>query len=483
MNLTRTFLSIVTCTGLVACLLTTTAAAQAAPDTDPIGLFGPIHRAAAEVMPAGFCFSTETNCDTACDSACDPGCDQPSCDAIGGGCWQPKCDCCKCRRFLLGDLAGFRSCAADHGITVQSSLTQFYQGVASGGAEQRFRYGAKLDLFAELNTEKMGLWKGGSMLIHAANWNFGQNSVADAAFLAPVNANLLYPKGEPSFAVTSLWYQQELGDSGYALLAGRYDLLDVWALFYPEYGRGIDGFMNVSSFVPFNIVTIGLPPISNLAGIVKAGDQGIEAAFLVLETANHPTNIGLNFPNGVTILPTLRKYTKFGGLRGTHTLAAWYATGDFTSFDVDGWIEYPPGLGTPPKRSGSWSATYLAEQRLWQDRCNDKRYTNFFGYIDWSDGDVNPFDFTGGCSLEAFGLFSSRPNDRMGIAGFYNRPGDLSDLLSVVTPTGDVYGGEFYYNAEINPWFHLSFDLQAVRPGFRSRDTAVVVGTRAKIDF
>jgi len=30
---------------------------------------------------------------------------------------------------------------ACHGIEVQSSLTQFYQGVASGGAEQRFRYG------------------------------------------------------------------------------------------------------------------------------------------------------------------------------------------------------------------------------------------------------------------------------------------------------------------------------------------------------
>jgi len=38
-------------------------------------------------------------------------------------------------------------------------------------------------------------------------------------------------------------------------------------------------------------------------------------------------------------LPTLRKYTKFGGLRGTHTLAAWYATGDFTSFDTS-WVDF-----------------------------------------------------------------------------------------------------------------------------------------------
>ena len=81
-----------------------------------------------------------------------------------------------------------------------------------------------------------------------------------------------------------------MGDNGFAALVGRYDLLDVWGLFYPDYGRGVGGFMNVSSFVPFNIVTIGLPPVSNLAGIVKAGEQGVEAGLLVLETANHPTN-------------------------------------------------------------------------------------------------------------------------------------------------------------------------------------------------
>ena len=261
------------------------------------------------------------------------------------------CSCGDCQRNrckraeLTGDWGGRRTCWAERGIVIKSSLTQFYQGVVSGGDEQKFRYGGKLDLFTEFNTEKMGFWKGGNFLVHAVSYNYGQNSNADATFLAPVNANMTYPKAEPSFAVSSLWFEQELGDQGYAALVGRYDLLDVWALFYPEYGRGIDGFMNVSSFVPFNIVLTGLPPVSNLAGIVKSGDEGVEAAFLVLENANHPTNIGLNFPNGVTILPTVRKYTKFGGLKGTHTLAAWYATGDFSSFDTNSWVGFPPGLG------------------------------------------------------------------------------------------------------------------------------------------
>ena len=58
----------------------------------------------------------------------------------------------------------------------------------------------------------------------------------------------------------------------------------------------------------------------------------------------------------------------------------------------------------------------------------------------------------------------------MGLAAFYNGLGDLSDLLSVLEPARDVYGGEFYYNAAINPWFHLSFDLQVVEPSLQSPD-------------
>jgi carbohydrate-selective porin OprB len=125
------------------------------------------------------------------------------------------------RTQLTGDWGGRRNALAERGVVVDSSLTQFYQGVTSGGAEQTFRYGAKMDLILDFDTEKMGLWKGGNVFAHAVSWNFGQNSNADATFVAPVNGNLLYPTTEPSFAVSSLWYQQAIGDNGVALLMGR----------------------------------------------------------------------------------------------------------------------------------------------------------------------------------------------------------------------------------------------------------------------
>ena len=58
---------------------------------------------------------------------------------------------------------GIRSGLAERSVVADLQLTQFYQGVASGGEEQTFRYGAKLDLFADFDTEKMGLWKGGNL--------------------------------------------------------------------------------------------------------------------------------------------------------------------------------------------------------------------------------------------------------------------------------------------------------------------------------
>ncbi len=390
----------------------------------------------------------------------------------------------KIQSQLTGDWSGRRSALEDRGIGVRSSLTQFYQGVASGGTEQRFSYGAKFDLYCDLNTEKMGLWEGGEVLIHLSDWQFGQNAIADATFGSPVNFNLLFPEPESSFAVSSILYQQVLNEQGWVLKIGRYSLLDLWDAFYPGYGDGLDGFMNVSLLVPFNTATSGIPPISNLAGLVKAGEKGLQAGIVAFENADNSNRIGLDFPNGVTFLLFGRKYTEFGGLRGSHTIASTLSTSDFTNLDTNDWIQLPGGLPTPTAKSGQWSAGYIGEQRLCQDSCNENRYTNLRTTAYWAQPDVNPFNFSSSVVLETFGI-RNRSRDRMGIGYFYTGlSNDFQNLLNFLEPHGNsVQGGEFYYNAQINPWFNLTFDLQAVSPINASRDTAIVAGIRGRINF
>ena len=399
-----------------------------------------------------------------------------------------KCFCCGhdiwTRPTLFGDWLGVKPALGQHGIAAQADLTQFYQGVASGGNEQTFRYGAKMNLMLLGDTEKMGLWKGGKVIFHAAEWQFGQNSIADAVGLAPVNTNLLIPEPSPSFAVTHLQLIQGLSEDGWVATVGRYNLIDLWTAFYPDYGRGLDGFMNVASLIPINVVAPSLPPVSNIAGVLKEGEGGPEAAFLVIESQNSPTTLGLDYPNGVTLLAALRRNTKIDNLAGSHMLAATYATGRYTSLDTNDWVVLPGGIVSPGSRRGTWFAGYFGEQRLWQDPCNEKRYTKLYGYVGLADRETSPYEWTAALTVEAFGALANRPNDRMGVGYFYNGlSGPLENLAAPVVPLRDVHGGEVYYNAAVTPWFHLTLDLQAIQSDVETRDTALVLGLRAKVDF
>lgn len=407
---------------------------------------------------------------------CDRSCGESSCCQTG---------CCNdllSRTSLTNGLFGLAPAAAQHGIMLDAPYTNFSQGVTSGGINQTFRNGSKTDLFLIADTGKLGLWQGGMFQIHVADWQVGENAIGDAAGMAPVNTNLLTPTITPTYGLTNLLLMQQLG-GGWVAAAGRYNALDLWATFYPDYGRGVDGFINVSTLIPLN-TALTLPFISNVAGILKMGERGLEGGFVVLENQNSPTTVGLDFQNGTTLLGLARKHTDFSGLPGSHTLIGTYGTGDFTSFDTTGWDIIPPGGVVPLTRTGTRMAAYLAEQRLWTDPCNQKRYTKLFGYVGFSEQENNPFRVTTSISVEAFGLSDSRPEDRMGIAYFYNGLNDdFKSAFAGVTPVGDLHGGEVYYNAQVTPWFNLTFDLQAVDPAVRRLDTAVVPGLRAHIQI
>jgi hypothetical protein len=75
-------------------------------------------------------------------------------------CQSPCHECLWCSEHLFGDWLGARSGLAEHGIIADLYQTQFYQGVASGGREQTFKYGGKLDYEFTFEGEKLGLNRG-----------------------------------------------------------------------------------------------------------------------------------------------------------------------------------------------------------------------------------------------------------------------------------------------------------------------------------
>ncbi len=389
-------------------------------------------------------------------------------------------ECLCCREYLTGDLFGARSGLAEHGVVADLQLTQFYQGVASGGSEQNDAYGGKLDYFFTFAK--------GFAVLHAET-RFGEDVILDAAGGAPVNTNMLYPGLENTTAITGLQFNLPLtADGEWIFNFGKINTLDLFHALYPQTGRGVDGFMNGSAFLPLSVVrTI---PLSFLGvGVLKMHEGQIQGGLMVHDSHSVPTTSGFEdlFDNGANITGLWRFFTEFGGLPGSHLFLGSWATGTFNSLDPTGW-EFLPGIGAVPAESNSsWSLAYILDQKLWVDPCCEQRCVGVFSQWGLADPETCPFAWTCNVSLQAQGLIACRERDTMGAGYFYTGvSGDLKNLFATVPlapDLRDLQGVELYYNAAITPWFHLTADVQFVEPGVSANDTAVVLGLRGKIDI
>jgi len=398
----------------------------------------------------------------------------PNSTAIG-------CDDFWTRPSLTNGLFGLQAPLAQNGIGYQAYLTQFYQGVATGGQEQKFVYGGKVDQFFTLDSQKLGLWEGTIVSLHAET-RYGQDSNLNAVGLAPVNANMLYPASESVTSITGLTISQMLSEE-WMISAGTFNQLDLFAQLYPQTGRGVDGFMNMSALAPLSLSRpLNLSMLG--VGVTKLNEGRVQGALSVFNTANAATNSSFNqlFENGAIILGYYRIFTNFGNLPGSHALLGVYSSGTYTSVDPTTWVILPPIGIIPGQETGTWSLTYFYEKKLWIDSQNPKRNLDLLTSWGISDGNPSPISWAGNIAFQGTGLNRHRPQDAVGVSYFHTSlSSDFKQLASPVLTLGDVNGVELYYNAAITPWFQLTPDLQIVTPSDRSLDTAIVVGLRGKI--
>ena len=395
--------------------------------------------------------------------------------SAGGGCCSGLCT----RPTLTGGLFGLQPCLAEKGIMYDAQLTQFGQRVTSGGTNQDSAWGGKLDQFLILDSGKMGLWQGGQMILHAET-RMGDDVILDAAGLAPVNGNLLYPSLNNETAITGLIFQQALSEE-WAVSVGKFNAFDLLNMLYPQTGRGIDGFMNTSLFLPMTLART--QPLSFVgASLIKLHEGQIQGSLSVYDSQNVTTTTGLEdlFENGANIMGLWRFFTDFGGLPGSHGVMGSWAAGDYTSLDRTGWSFNPITGLVVPQQSTSWSIDYIAEQKVWVDARNPQRNIGVMSQWGYADPETSPYEWIANISLQAQGVVPGRELDSFGVGYFYSGLSeDFKNLVGPLVPINDLQGCELYYNAALTPWFRVTGDLQVVEPAIEANDPAVVLGLRA----
>ncbi len=397
------------------------------------------------------------------------------------------------RLRALGDPLGLRSRAADRGITFDLFATQFYQGIASGGQERTFPFGGKIDYLLNIDGQKLGLWQGLFVNLHAET-RYGRSTNEIDGLIAPSNLPLNFPREDANItSITGLKLTQALSES-FALYAGKINTLDEYPLRYsPGLGGnkpGLGGFLNTSLvFNPIAARTIPYAAAGAGFAILREGEPLF--TFSVFDPEERATSdlSGL-YNRGVVLVPDLVLRTQLLGRPGVYNFGGTYSSAKYRSFDPAAYLNIPfirsvvARTNAAPQETGSWSLYANLYQSLWVAQCDNKRNWGLFGQFGLSDGNPNPVRFVANGGIGGHSMVPGRKLDTFGIGYFYLGLSDnFKSLARPLQPQRDEYGVELFYNIAITPWARLTTDLQIARPSTIGVDTAIIPGLRFQLLF
>lgn len=386
------------------------------------------------------------------------------------------------RETLTGDWFGNRSCLAEHGITVDADSLHFYQGVAHGGREQRFRYAGHNEYLLRCDLDRLAGWNGWSMMMRAEH-RWGQPIARDAGVILPTALAAAAPTPETEDLILTNFLFSKAVNENVTVFFGKLDTLDGDRNPFAS-GRGKTQFLNTSLLLPIN----GLPtvPLATLgAGAVLSVDGLPFAQLMVLNATDTVTTAGFDelFADGALVLASVNLPLSLGDQMGIHTFSGAWNSKTFTSLDQDARLILPSVELQPTE--GSWLLWWSGAQYLYQDPNNPLQGWGLFGRAGVSDGEVNPVQYFLNAGIGGQSPLAGREVDQFGIGWFYN---GYSDELGPVATTAlglesHSTGIELYYNYCVTPYVRVTPDLQVIDPGTDRAETALVVGIRAQVIF
>ncbi len=396
--------------------------------------------------------------------------------AFGGGFWE--------RSKLTGDWGGLRSRLAQNGVTLDADVTQFYQGVTSGGRKQTFEYGGHGDYVLTGDADKL-LHLPGLFVTVRAEHRFGENINQETGTLLPaaVAANLPASNSRALY-FTDVLATQFLSES-FALFAGKMQTLDGDMNEF-AHGRGKDQFLNMT-FVADVASALTIPYSTLGAGFMLVKDQQPWLSVTVLNATDTTETAGFNelLKHGVAVSPEMRLPTRFFDRPGHQLIGGTWNSKDFLALGQDPRFDLPSSSIPLEKRQRAWSLYWNFDQYISVDPRQPSRGWGIFGRAGLADKHSNPLSWYVSAGIGGNSPIPGRGADTFGIGWYYAKTSSELGRLAqaLLGPVGDGQGAELFYNIAATPWLHLTPDLQILKPAVERIDTAVVIGVRAKTDF
>lgn len=385
------------------------------------------------------------------------------------------------RDTLTGNWFGLGEDLEESGVSVALSATQIFQYGLSGGTEAGVgRQSGSYDLEVEADAEKLvGLPGGHAFMLAEGSWAAAGGLDARAVGSSfGINDDF---GGERFLDVTELWWEQHLADGRLKIRAGKVDLtggfvcrgcpvsFDGNLFANDETAQFLNGALVNNPSVPFPDNGLGLMVYAEPVDGWYAGFGVADADADARETGFNTTFDGdsdLFYIAETGVVPIING--AHGRLRGSYRIGLWHLHQQRADLD---------GTGTEDDDVGVYVS---ADQMVWRENATDEQGLGLFGRLGWADDDVNAIRTFASGGLNYRGPIPGRDADVLGAGYAWGK-------LSSDAGFGSTHerAVEFYYNAELTPWLHVSPSVQWLHNpgGSLTTDDATVVGLRLQMNF
>jgi porin len=392
---------------------------------------------------------------------------------------------------MTGDWGGTRSRWKEKGIELEFKYVGIFQGIASGGLDDRTSLTNKLETTWKFDLGKVAGWKFWSSEIKA-EWRFGGPALTGTGGINFVNTAGIGPAASGSVvSVTAVNFTRIIprdlkkGDV-WVVAFGRFNLLDLLEEDFFA-GAGEERFMNIAPIGPLTVLRqVPLVTTAVSFATVKGGEPRF--TFSVMDPNDQSLDTGVPpFEDGITFSPGYNIPTKYFGKSAKHSFGGAITTKKYTPFDAIRQVVIPgPPLNPVQPKRGSWSANYVFRQYIVERAHKDG--WGLFTQLSVADKDTSPITRFVNVGIGGNGLIASRRNDEFGLSYAYtNLSSVLKDNIDLITfglrSLQPEHQFEGFYNFHITPWLRLTGDLQIIRGVRPLVDTSVVPGARLEVIF
>jgi porin len=374
----------------------------------------------------------------------------------------------KAREQLLGDLGGFRTMLARHGMSLE--ISSLDEGFGSPGddfeASEDSRYHGLTDIVFSIDTAGAGWWKGGTFVVDLQNARGGD--ISDVVGDVQGVSNIVAP---PGTRFAEYYLDQLFGNGRFRVKVGKQDAN---ADFVVSHGGG--EFINSS----FGLIpTVPLPTFPAPALGVMAGWSPSDAVHIKAGYWDGAPIIGSGVSPAIfdgsngTVGAAGIEITPFGDriIEGTYRVGIWRHSE----------VEVAPPVAKAaidPTLTGPAEGVYFTvDQGIWES--GDRRLSVFL-QGGWGEADRSAVGRYFGGGLTFRSPFSTRSAHLLGIGVAHAEIGELGRTEGLA---GSETVVELFYKVPVLGWMTLNPDLQWVhRPG-GTNDAVFVAGLRVATSF